>query len=71
MRIVVKGRSHTERDAAMTAASDYDILHYLSEEECRLLYGKKYNSRVSGTQKNEMRRLEMEGKDKEKSASWF
>jgi hypothetical protein len=28
VRVVVKRRGHTERDKAMTAASDYDILRY-------------------------------------------
>ncbi|KAJ7471306.1 hypothetical protein B0H11DRAFT_1730602 [Mycena galericulata] len=58
--VVVAGRGHTERDAAMTAASDYDILRYQTEAECRALYGSKYRARVSGTQLNEMRRKEME-----------
>ncbi|KAJ7715709.1 hypothetical protein DFH07DRAFT_361020 [Mycena maculata] len=54
--VVVAGRGHTERDAAMTAASDYDILRYQTEAECRALYGSKYRPRVSGTQLNEIRR---------------
>ncbi|KAF7368946.1 hypothetical protein MVEN_00220800 [Mycena venus] len=58
--VVVAGRNHTERDAAMTAASDYDILRYQTEAECRALYGQKYRPRVSGTQLNEMRRMEMQ-----------
>ncbi|KAJ7243015.1 hypothetical protein C8J57DRAFT_1366957 [Mycena rebaudengoi] len=55
---MVAGKGHTERDAAMTAASDYDILRYQTEAECRALYGKKYRARVSGTQLNEIRRQE-------------
>ncbi|KAJ6617555.1 hypothetical protein B0H10DRAFT_2218493 [Mycena sp. CBHHK59/15] len=55
---VVAGRGHTERDATMTAASDYDILRYQTEAECRALYGSKYRARVSGTQLNEIRRQE-------------
>lgn len=48
---------HTERDAAMTEESDYDILWVRGEEETRLLYGDKYRpGRVSGTQKNKDRR---------------
>ncbi|KAJ7149760.1 hypothetical protein C8R43DRAFT_887840 [Mycena crocata] len=56
VKVVVAGRGHTERDAAMTAASDYDILRYQTEAECRAMYGTKYRPRVSGTQLNEMRR---------------
>ncbi|KAJ7176488.1 hypothetical protein C8R46DRAFT_890236 [Mycena filopes] len=58
--VVVAGRGHTARDAAMTAASDYDILRYHTDAECRLLYGTKYRPRVSGTQLNEMRRQEIQ-----------
>lgn len=51
---------HTERDAAMTAASDYDILWVRTDEETQLLYGAKYRpGRISGTQKNKNRRVEM------------
>ncbi|KAJ7139047.1 hypothetical protein C8R44DRAFT_867215 [Mycena epipterygia] len=57
--VVVAGRGHTERDAAMTAASDYDVLQYHTEAECRALYGEKYRPRVSGTQLNEIRRREL------------
>ncbi|KDR68776.1 hypothetical protein GALMADRAFT_78069 [Galerina marginata CBS 339.88] len=53
--VIVKG-SHTERDEAMTRASHYDILRYRTEEECRALYGASYRPRISGTQKNEIRR---------------
>nr|GAT55192.1 predicted protein [Mycena chlorophos] len=59
VKVVVAGRSHTDRDAAMTAASDYDILRYLTEVEARALYGDKYRPRVSGTEKNEIRRREL------------
>ncbi|KAJ6551633.1 hypothetical protein B0H19DRAFT_1264285 [Mycena capillaripes] len=58
LAVVVTGRGHTERDAAMTAASTYDILRYQTEAECRALYGRKYRARVSGTQLNEIRRKE-------------
>lgn len=48
---------HSERDAAMTRDSDYDILWVRPEEETMVLYGKKYRpGRVSGTQKNKDRR---------------
>ncbi|KAF8972478.1 hypothetical protein BDZ97DRAFT_1752386 [Flammula alnicola] len=53
--VVVKG-DHTQRDEAMTRASHYDILRYRTEEECRALYGASYRTRVSGTEKNEVRR---------------
>lgn len=55
MLVIVKG-GHTERDAMMTAASHYDILRYRTEEECRALFGERYRTRVSGTEKNEIRR---------------
>ncbi|KAJ6535915.1 hypothetical protein DFH09DRAFT_819123, partial [Mycena vulgaris] len=48
--VVVAGTGHTERDAAMTAASDYDILQYRTEAECRALYGRNFRARVSGTE---------------------
>lgn len=54
--IVVAGRNHTARDGAMTRASHYDILRYRTEEESRVLYGADYRARVSGTEKNELRR---------------
>lgn len=51
---------HTQRDAAMTAASDYDILWVRSDEETKLLYGQKYRpDRISGTHKNKNRRDEV------------
>ena len=39
----------------MTAASDYDILAYLSRDECMALYGDEYRQRISGTELNERR----------------
>ena len=53
--MIVKG-GHTERDEAMTRESHYDILRYRTEEECRAVFGNTYRKRVSGTEKNEMRR---------------
>jgi hypothetical protein len=53
--VIVKG-GHTQRDEAMTRASHYDILRYRTEEECRALYGAAFRKRVSGTEKNELRR---------------
>jgi len=53
---IVEG-GHTERDAVMTRESDYDILWVRSEEDTRALYGRKYRAgRVSGTEKNRVRR---------------
>jgi hypothetical protein len=53
--VTVEG-GHTERDKAMTRASHYDILRYRTEEECRAFYGPRYRKRISGTEKNELRR---------------
>ena len=53
--VMVEG-GHTERDEAMTRASHYDILRYRSEEECLAFYGAGYKKRISGTEKNELRR---------------
>ncbi|KAL9561323.1 hypothetical protein ACKAV7_014678 [Fusarium commune] len=50
---------HLKRDAEMTKASDYDILWVRGEEECRKLYREKYRPRISGTELNRRRRLEM------------
>lgn len=49
-------RSDNSRDNAMTSTSDEDILWYRSPEEQKEKYGKKYKCRISGTQKNEIRR---------------
>jgi hypothetical protein len=43
----------------MTRASNYDILWTRSEEETRKLYGDKYRSRVSATELNRLRRIEV------------
>jgi len=53
--VMVKG-GHDQRDEAMTRASHYDILRYRTEQECRALYGAAYRKRISGTEKNELRR---------------
>ncbi|KAF9466936.1 hypothetical protein BDZ94DRAFT_1233477 [Collybia nuda] len=55
-RIVVEGRNHTQRDEALTRDSHYDILRYRTDSECRALYGKTYRRRISGTEKNDIRR---------------
>lgn len=52
----IAGNGHTERDEACTRASHYDILRYLTAEEAKAHYGPSYKPRVSGTQKNEIRR---------------
>ena len=45
------------RDAAMTNSSTKDILYVRSAEESKKLYGKKYRAnRISGTEKNRLRR---------------
>ena len=49
-----------QRDAAMTAASDYDVSYVRSEEERRELYGCRYRPRVSATELNRRRRAELE-----------
>ncbi|KAJ7768538.1 hypothetical protein B0H16DRAFT_319519 [Mycena metata] len=59
VKVVIAGRGHKARDAAMTAASDYDILRYQTEAECRALYGSEYRPRVSGTEWNERRRQQV------------
>lgn len=56
--VKVAGQNHTQRDETMTRASHYDILRYRTEEECRVLYGIKYRVRISGTEKNEQRRMQ-------------
>ncbi len=60
IKVCVRGKSHTQRDVAMTKESDYDILKYLTGKECTELYGDKYRERVSGTELNERRRAAME-----------
>lgn len=50
--------SHPQKDAAMTAASDEDILWVRPASDSQALYGAKYDSkRVSGTERNRRRRL--------------
>ncbi|KAL4966485.1 uncharacterized protein BDV14DRAFT_198940 [Aspergillus stella-maris] len=45
------------RDAAMTEASDYDILHFRTDEEGREFYGKMYREGVvTNTERNWRRR---------------
>jgi hypothetical protein len=56
---VLEGRQATtqNRDAAMTAASDYDILRWRTEEEAREFYGELYRpGRVTNTERNWRRR---------------
>jgi hypothetical protein len=57
IRTIAAGKNHTQRDEAMTRASDYDILRYLTKEECMEMFGVRYRERVSGTELNERRRL--------------
>ena len=54
----VKG-THWDRDAAMTMASNDDILWVRPAEETKAMYGAMYRpGRVSGTEKNRLRRIE-------------
>ena len=51
--------SHTDHDSVMTKESDYDILLVRSEEGTREFYGSRFRrGRVSGTEKNRLRRQE-------------
>ena len=52
---------HLNRDARMTRASDYDILWARTEDEERELYGERWRPRVSATEMNRLRRLEVGG----------
>lgn len=50
---------HIQRDANMTAMSDFDILYVRTDEESRALYGDKWRPRISATEMNRLRRLEL------------
>ncbi|KAE8154432.1 hypothetical protein BDV25DRAFT_135866 [Aspergillus avenaceus] len=57
---VVEGWEVTsgDRDAAMTAASVYDILRWRTEEEARAFYGSLYREgHVTNTERNWLRRV--------------
>lgn len=45
-----------DRDAAMTRASDYDILRFRTEWEQKAIYGQTWRPRVSNTERNWRRR---------------
>lgn len=47
---------HIQRDAALTAASDYDILWFRDEEASKALYGSRWRPRISATELNFKRR---------------
>lgn len=49
-------KNHDDKDAAMTNVSDEDILYIRSIAEQQAIYGEKYKYRVSGTEKNKIRR---------------
>jgi len=52
--------SDEERDKQMTLDSDLDIAYVRTDEENKKLYGKKYRAgRISGTEKNLIRRKEL------------
>lgn len=57
-RFIDKGgfRNHEEKDSSMTSSSDFDIAYVRSIDEQKRLYGSKYRHRVSGTEKNLLRR---------------
>lgn len=55
----VRRYHHIQRDANMTAATDYDILYVRSDEESRRLHGDKWWPRLSATEMNRMRRAEL------------
>ncbi|KAL4904091.1 hypothetical protein BDW74DRAFT_155083 [Aspergillus multicolor] len=49
------------RDVAMTAASDYDILRWRTDDEAREFYGELYRpGRVTNTERNWRRRKGLE-----------
>lgn len=56
----IAGRTTGERDMAMTDASDYDILRYLTVDEARALYGAAWYPKVTATERNEVRRRNKE-----------
>lgn len=49
---------HIQRDALLTAASDYDILWFRDEKDSRMFYGDKWRPRISATELNFRRRNE-------------
>lgn len=54
---------HFDKDRAMTENSDADILWIRSKEETKKLYGSKYREdRISGTEKNLIRREQINKK---------
>lgn len=53
-------KSHSEKDAAMTIASNYDIAYVRPIEESKKLYGDKFNPKMkSATQRNIERRIKL------------
>lgn len=58
---------HIQRDANMTAASDYDILYVRTEQESKSLYGDSWKPRVSATEMNRLRRAELTRLDSSRS----
>lgn len=51
VHIKVEGQTTSERDAAMTRDSGYDVLRYMMVEEQRIKYGDNYDPRISATQR--------------------
>lgn len=52
-------KNHTQKDEAMTLNSDIDILWIRSEDQMKQMYGNKYRKRISGTEKNLIRRQQI------------
>lgn len=56
LTVIYGFESHEAKDAAMTKNSDYDIAFVRSVEEQKALYGNRFRPRISGTEKNLLRR---------------
>ncbi len=52
-----KFKTLNQRDEAMTLNSDYDIAYVRTKDEAKEFYGPKYKSRITGTEKNLIRRV--------------
>ena len=63
VNVLTDFKSHSERDTAMTKASDYDIAWVRSKEEAIRLYGNSYKAnKKSGTEQNLDRRIKLNKK---------
>jgi hypothetical protein len=52
-------KNHNSKDSDMTKNSDIDILYIRSIEEQKTIYGNDYKFRISGTEKNFIRRTSL------------